>query len=163
MISSVVIVAFRLPFFAKGDGLGAGVSLGVGLTAGLEIGLGDTEGRGVADGSGVALGAGVAGAVGDGLGASFFFVVANAFRCLRTGIGVGVLTKKSLIFLEKDSSSSSTARIGATIANAAAIMIKSRTVLFILRLWESGCQFLEDSFIHSDARVEVLQRKIFVR
>src|SRR5450631_2401274 len=27
---------------------------------------------------------------------------------------------------------------------------------------ESGCQLLEDSFIHSDARVEILQREIFV-
>src|SRR5580704_14045301 len=124
------MVAFDVIFFAGGDGLGAGVSLGVGVMVGFEIGLGDAEGRGVVDGSGVELGAGVAGALGEGLGAPFFFGVADVFRCLR-GIGVGVLTKKSLTFLENDSSSSSIARTGVTTANAAAIMIKSRNVFFI--------------------------------
>ena len=124
------MVAFDVTFFAGGDGLGAGVSLGLGVMVGFEIGLGDAEGRGVVDGSGVTLGAGVAGAPGEGLGVSFFFGAVDVFRCLR-GIGVGVLTKKSLTFLENDSSSSSIARTGATTANAAAIIIKSRNVLFI--------------------------------
>lgn len=125
------MVAFGVFFFARDDGLGLGVSLGVGLNAGFGIGSGDVTVSGVVDGSGVALGAGVAGALGEGLGVSFFFGVADVFRCLRVGIGVGVLTKKSLIFLENDSSSSSIARTGATTANAAAIKIKSRNVLFI--------------------------------
>lgn len=125
MISSVEIVALGTFLFAGGDGLGAGVSPGVGLNIGLGIGLGDVAGRSVA------LGLGVADLLAEGLEVSFFVDVVDVFRCLRTGIGVGVLTKKSLTFLENDSSSSSTARAGATTTKAAAIMIKSRNVLFI--------------------------------
>ena len=130
MISSVEIVAFGAFFFVRGDGLGAGVSPGVGAMVGFGICFGDAEGRGAAEDSGGALGLGVASALGEGLGASFFLGVADVFRCLR-GIGVGVLTKKSFTFLENDSSSSSVARTPPTTANAAAIMIKSRNVLFI--------------------------------
>jgi len=152
------MVAFDVIFFAGGDGLGAGVSLGVGVMVGFEIGLGDAEGRGVVDGSGVELGAGVAGALGEGLGAPFFFGVADVFRCLR-GIGVGVLTKKSLTFLENDSSSSSIARTGVTTANAAAIMIKSRNVLFIyacpgIRLPIPGGQLYSFGYPRRDSPAE---------
>jgi hypothetical protein len=104
---------------AEGDG--DGVVIGVGL------GLGVADVSGVSEG--LALGFGVAADSGDGLGVSFFFG-AVVFRFLR-GIGVGVRTKKSLNFFEKDSSCSSMARTGAATANAAATITNSRSVLFI--------------------------------
>lgn len=170
-------VSLGVLFFARGDGLGVGVSLGLGVWLGEGCGVGvvvaNGDGRGVvgvgvgfgvADDSGVTLGLafgfGVAGAPGEGLGLSFFCVA--VFRFLRDGVGVGVRTKKSLIFLENASSSSSIARTGATIANAIAIMIEILRIRFISARSSSGCQLLQDSFIHPDAGVEILQRKVFV-
>ena len=152
------MVAFGAFFFARSDGLGAGVSPGVGVMVGFETGLGDVEGRGVADGSGVELGLGVTAAPGEGLGASVFLGVADVLRCLR-GIGVGVLTRKSLTFLENDSSSSSVARTPPTTANTAAIMIKSRNVLFMypcprIRLPIPGGQLYSFGCLRRDSPAE---------
>jgi hypothetical protein len=130
---------------AKGDG--RGVVSGVGFDFGV------AEGSDVSPG--LALGFGVAGALGDGLGVSFFLVV--VFFFLR-GVGVGVRTKKSLNFFWNDSSCSSTARTGATTANAAKTTIKIRRILVI----NSGGQFFEHSLIDPNAGVEILQRKIFI-
>ncbi len=113
------------------------------------------------DGSGVALAeeAGVSLADGDAVivavGEAFFF-----FRCF--GVGVG-RTKSFLNLSPNVSSCSSVARTTPVlIAIVIAITNTKRSFVFTPRIG-SGSQFLEHSLIHSDAGIQIFQRKIFIR
>jgi len=132
----------------------AGVAVAAAVAA-LAPGAGDSAATlGLGFGFGVAAGAAV----------SVFLAGAATFFFLRAGVGVGVRTKKSRTFLEKLSSSSSAPRTGVTRASAALIMTRNRSVFFIPESWhQSRSHFLQDSFIHSNAGVEILQREILVR
>ena len=178
-------------FFATTEGEGLGVPLGCGVIDGSGIGFGEMLGEGdgfgepggcgVAVGSGdtVAVGSGGApgGVVGAGDGASFFtgrgegdaacFLPAEddrevLFDFFFLGGGAGVLVKKFLNFRSGDSSSSTAPHAGAENP----IAIASTSTIRKLRFIDGGTilsrDFLQHSFIHPDARVEVLQRKIFI-
>lgn len=129
------------------DGAGGGVSLGCAVAVAL------TDGDGVIDGIGVSLadGDGVIVGVDD----TFFF-----FRCF----GVGVGRTKSFLNLSPNVSSRSsvprTTRV--LIAIVIATTNTKRSFLFTPTSGSSS-QFLEHSLIHSDAGLEIFQRKIFIR
>jgi len=100
------------PFFSvagrgEREGLGVSVGLGTGLSSGVAVGVVDALlrfdfvfGVGLGDGVGeIFFRFGVA--VGEGVGDVF---LAERFRCLRVGAGVGVGSKIFLIVVPNDSS-----------------------------------------------------------
>ena len=136
---------------------GAGVSVSLGCAVAVAI----IDGDGVIDGSGVPLGEEVSVSFADGDGVivgvreAFFF-----FRCF--GVGAG-RTKSFLNLSPNVSSCSSVPRT--TIALIAIVIATTNTKRSFLFTPISGSasQFLEHSLIHSDAGIEIFQRKIFIR
>jgi hypothetical protein len=144
-ISSGGTVTLGAPFFC---GVGQAVAEGVAVPSGVSVGRGVRVSSGSAVAVGDALGVGevflrfafVFGvAVGDGVGEAFFdfgeavgvgvgvaFLV-ERFRCLRDGVGVGVVVRNFLIFVPNGSS----ALLGATFIpkQIAAIRRLRRTTL----------------------------------
>jgi hypothetical protein len=140
---------------SAGDGASGGVSLGCAIAVAL------TDGDGVIEGSGVPLGeeAGVSftvgGGVTDGVGEAFFF-----FR----GFGVGVGRTKSFLNLSPNVSPCSSVPRTTTVLIAIVIAITNTKRSFLFTPTNgSASQFLEHSLIHSDAGLQIFQRKIFIR
>jgi hypothetical protein len=135
-ISSGERVTLGAPFFSGvGDALAEGVAVASGVSVGLGVGVGVGEVflRFVfAFVSGVGLGDGVGEAffvfdeaVGVGVGVGF---LAERFRCLRDGVGVGVVVRNFLIFVPNGSS----ALLGATfIPKQIAVMRRLRKTMLI--------------------------------
>ena len=97
----------------------------------------------------------------DGVG-DFFLGDGDGFLCWR-GAGVGVATKKSRTFFAKDSSSSSELRPKLVAVIAAATVNETSKNHFPFTRPFLSSQFFQDSLVHSNAGVEILERKIFVR
>lgn len=138
----------------------AAAGAGGGVSRGCAVGVALTDGNGVIKESGVPVGeaVGVSFVDGDGVivgvGEAFFF-----FRCFGAGVG----RTKSFLNLSPNVSSRSCVPRTTTvlIANVTAIANTKRSFLFTRQVL-SGRQFLEHSLVHSNAGLEIFQRKIFI-
>jgi len=136
------------------DGAGGGVSLGCAVAVAL------TDGDGVIDESGVSLGEEVDVSLADGDGVivgvdeAFFF-----FRCF--GVAVG-RTKSFLNLSPNVSSCSSVPRTTPALTAIVIAITNTRRSFLFTPVSGSPGQFLEHSLIHSDAGLEIFQRKIFI-
>ena len=81
--------------------------------------------------------------------------------CL-TGVGDGPAKKRLILSPNVSSSVTPRANPFAAIANVTIATSKPRNSLFTTTIPGSRSQFLQYSLIHSDAGVEILQRKIFI-
>jgi len=145
---------------AVGAGDGDAVALGTADSA--AEGAGGTLSLGTAEAVGVTVAGAEAEAVGEGVGLLFLF--ADFLRGFGVGVGVG-LTNRCLIlstmlsFCAAPHSGEPTEIISVS-ASATDHRVASLIPLFGLT---NRRQLLQHSLIHSDAGVEIVQRKVFVR